>query len=291
VDWDQLHYFKVLAKTNSFTHASNELNLSQPALSRSISRLEEEVGVPLFERKSRGVQLNQYGQIFLEHTNRALSELTEAKQKINDMVDPSHGTIHIAFVQTLSSSYVPDLISRFHEKYPGIQFQLSQNITRKILNEIHSAKINIGFCSPQEPYPQLSSIPIRKEELVLIVPKNHRLAGKESVQLHEVAEDPFIFFKPGTALYVLIENLCHQSGFDPKKTFEGFEERTVADLVGANLGVALIPRFSGLDTEKVSVIHVENPECYRTIEMVWKTNGYMSPAVSNFIKFVEQQTT
>src|SRR4051812_452473 len=108
--FDKFFYFNKVAKYISLTKASENLNLSQPALSRSILRLEEEIGVPLFERKSRGVVLNQYGKVFLSHANQVLSEMKKAKQTIHDMVDPDHGTISLAFIQTLGSSFVPDLI-------------------------------------------------------------------------------------------------------------------------------------------------------------------------------------
>ncbi len=289
MDFDQLFYFQIVAKHNSFTKASEELNLSQPALSRSILRLEEETGVPLFERKSRGVVLNQYGKTFLKYANQVLSEMKEAKQKIHDMVDPFHGIISLAFIQTLGSSFVPDLISDFQKEFPNIQFQLSQNISSKILKDIDAANIDIGFCSPQDPHENLCSISVLTEELFLIVPAAHRLAGKERVNLSEVAGDPFILFKPHTALHDLIENLCIEAGFHPRKIFEGYEERTVSDLVGANLGVAIVPYISNLDESKISMIRVQSPKCFRVIQMVWRLNGYMSPAVKNFKEFVEKK--
>jgi DNA-binding transcriptional LysR family regulator len=281
--------FQIVAKQKSFTKASEELNLSQPALSRSILRLEEEVGVPLLERKSRGVVLNQYGKVFLETVNQVLSNMKETKQTIHDMVDPLHGNISLAFIQTLGSSFVPDLISEFQKEFPNIQFQLSQNISSKILKEIHDANIDIGFCSPLEPHEGLCSIPVLSEELFLIVPAAHRLAGKEMVNLSEVADDPFIFFKPQTALHDLIHNLCNEAGFLPRKVFEGYEERTVSDLVGANLGVAIVPYLPNLDESKISMVHVQSPKCFRVIQMVWRLNGYMSPAVTNFKGFVEKR--
>lgn len=220
MDFDQLFYFQMVAKHKSFTKSSEELNLSQPALSRSILRLEEEMGVPLFERKSRGVVLNQYGKVFLKYTNQVLSEMKEAKQKIHDMVDLYHGVISLAFIQTLGSSFVLDLISDFQKEFPNIQFHLSQNISSKILKEIDAANIDIGFCSPLDPHEHLCSIPVLTEELFLIVPATHRLAGKERVNLSEVADDPFIFFKPQTALHDLIENLCHKAGCNPRKVLK-----------------------------------------------------------------------
>jgi DNA-binding transcriptional LysR family regulator len=289
MDFDQLFYFHIVAKNKSLTKASEELNLSQPALSRSILRIEEEIGVPLLERKSRGIVLNQYGKIFLNTANQVLTEMKETKQKIHDMVDPNHGTISLAFIQTLGSSFVPDLISDFQKEFPHIQFQLSQNISSKILKEIDEANIDIGFCSPQDQHDNLSSIQVLKEELFLIVPAAHRLAGKERVNLSEVADDPFILFKPQTALHDLIENLCNEAGFHPRKVFEGFEERTVSDLVGANFGVAIVPYIPDLDKSKISIIRVQSPECFRVIQLVWRTNGYMSPAVLNFKEFVEKR--
>ncbi len=289
MDFDQLYYFQIVAKHQSFTKASEELNLSQPALSRSILRLEEEIGIPLFERKSRGVVLNQYGKFFLKYANQVLLEMKEAKQKIQDMVDPYHGIISLAFIQTLGSSFVPDLISDFQNEFPNIQFQLSQNISSKILKEIDAANLDIGFCSSLDSNENLCSLPVLIEELFLIVPAAHRLAGKEQVHLSEVADDPFILFKPQTALHDLIENLCHEAGFQPRKVFEGYEERTVSDLVGANLGVAIVPHIPNLDKSKISILRIQSPKCVRVIQMVWRTNGYMSPAATNFKEFVEKR--
>ncbi len=288
MDFDQLFYFKITAKHRSFTSASEELNLSQPALSRSILRLEEDLGIPLFERKSRGVMLTPYGKVFLEYTSHILSDMQEAKQKIHDMVDPYYGSISVSFIQTLGSSFIPDLISSFQKKFPNVQFQLSQNITSKIIKGLTSTDIDIGFCSPVEVHENLCSFPVLKEELFLIVPTTHRLAGNDTVNLREVADDPFILFKPQTTLYELIHKLCNEAGFQPKKVFEGYEERTVVDLVGANLGIAIVPLLPNLDKNRISILRIQSENCFRVIQMVWRANGYMSPAVINFKKHVEQ---
>lgn len=287
MDWYQLKYFQTLARILNFTKTAEELALSQPALSRSISRLEEELGVPLFERKSRGVVLNRYGEIFLKHANRALWEINEAKEEINNMVDPFHGSISLAFIQPLGSSFIPDLIGAFQKQEPGIRFQLTQDSTKEILNQLESAKIDIGFCTKQEQVEDLSSFPIMNQELFLIVPKDHRLASKKQVDLCEVANDPFVLYKPETALHDVINRLCHDAGFHPTMSFEGVEERTVAGLVGAKFGVALIPFIPGLDMQKISLIRVRKPSCIIVIQMVWRTNGYMPPAVTRFKSYVK----
>jgi LysR family transcriptional regulator, transcription activator of glutamate synthase operon len=287
MDWHQLKYFKTLAHFCSFTKASEELVLSQSALSRSILKLEEEIGVPLFQRKSRGVALNQYGEIFLEHTNQALYQIEEAKKEINNMVDPFHGIISLAFIQTLGSSFIPDLIYEFHKQKPNIKFHLTQDTTKNIINRVETAQADIGFCAPQEHVDTLSNLPIMSQELFLIVYKDHPLAGNEQADLLEVAGDPFVLYKPETALRDVIERLCEDAGFNPAMSFEAFEERTIAGLVGAKFGVALIPFIPGLDMDKISLIRIQKPQCMMTVQMVWPSSGYISPAVLNFISFVE----
>ncbi|MFJ9498597.1 LysR family transcriptional regulator [Brevibacillus centrosporus] len=290
MEWQQLEYFQALAKHQNFTKAADELALTQSALSRSIAKLEEEFGVPLFERKIRGVALNQYGEILLPYVNRVIQEITQAKQEIKDMDDPFTGTISLAFIHTLGSSFVPDLIGVFREKYPGIQFQLTQDSTRKIMNLLEAGKIDLGLCSPNEQMKNkyIEAVPAIDEQLYLIVPKKHRLADMKEVELKEVANEPFVSYKHESGIREVIENLCQKAGFKPNVTFEGVGDATIAGFVAANFGVALIPYIPGLDMSKISLLAVSKPRCRRVIQMVWRTDRYMSPAVNRFKSFIEQ---
>lgn len=287
MDYHQLKYFQMLADIGNYTKAADALVLSQSALSRSIIRLEEEVGVPLFQRKSRGVVLNRYGKIFLKSVNRALSEIDEARQEIANQVDPTQGTISLGFIQPLGSSYIPDLISAFQSENPGIKFQLNQDTTRNILTWIESGEIDVGFCSPSEENDGFSALHIMDQELFLAVPKSHPLSGRKQIDLNEVAGDSFILFKPESALHDVIDKLFQDVGFHPMMSFEVYDERTVAGLVGANLGVALIPLFPGVDTEKISQIPVGIPHCSVSNQMVYRKDGYISPVFEKFKTYVE----
>lgn len=288
MDWHQLLYFQKLASIQNFTKAAEELALTQPALSRSIARLEDELGVPLFERKLRGLTLNRYGEAFLVHANRAVEEITLAKQELTDMVDPLHGIISLAFIHTLGSSYIPDLIGVFRNRFPNIQFQLSQDSTSKILHQLDSGEIDLGFCSPKEIDENMNTVPVINEELFLIVPKNHQLAARETAKLIEVADEPFVLYKHESGIREVIESLCDEAGFKPNISFEGVGDATIAGLVGAGFGVALIPYIPGLDMEKISLLRVSEPRCRRIIYMTWRTNRYQSPAVNRFKAFVEE---
>ncbi|WP_134699205.1 LysR family transcriptional regulator [Ammoniphilus sp. YIM 78166] len=289
MEWQQLEYFQTLAKIKNFTKAAEELALTQSALSRSIAKLEDELGVPLFERKTRGVTLNQYGEVFLQYVNRAMEEITLAKQELKDLIDPLNGVISLAFIHTLGSSYVPELISAFRVQYPGIQFQLVQDSTKKIMAQLESGEIDLGFCSPNKPYENMESVPIVDEELFMIVPKDHRLANEEQVELQEVAREPFVAYKRESGLRDVIDHLCQEAGFEPHVAFEGVGDATIAGFVAAGFGVALIPFIPGLDMNKISLLHVSEPQCRRRIDMTWRSDRYMSPAVSHFKKFIENR--
>ncbi len=233
------------------------------------------------------MSLNKYGQILYEHAIQALAEMIEAQHEINDLVDPLHGTISLACIQSLGLSFVPDLISSFKKQYPDVKFQLSQDTTTKIISQIEAAEIDIGFCSPQEIMQGLSQYPIIKEELFIIVPKDHPLAERTRVDLLQVADEPFISFKSETALRDVIDSLCQEAGFKPKIIFEGIDERTVVGLVGAKLGIALVPKTPELDRDKIEMISVQKPTCLRTIHAVWRTEGYMPPVLQRFKTFIE----
>jgi DNA-binding transcriptional LysR family regulator len=286
MDWQQFLYFKRLSEVQNISRAADELGLTQSALSRSISKLEEELGVPLFERKSRGVILNPYGKSFLVHVNRVLQEIIIAKQELMDMIDPLNGTISLAFIPTLGVNFVPDIIGEFREKFPNINFQLTQDRTKKIISQLDFAEIDLGFCAPNEEVENISTIPVVNEELFLIVPKNHTLSQQKHVNLEEVANEPFVIYKHESVLREVIDRLCHDAGFKPIIAFEGVEDTTIAGLVAANFGIALIPYLPGLDLSKVSILRICEPKCRRLIYMAWRTNGYMSPAAVHFKDFV-----
>ena len=127
MEWQQLEYFRVVAKTEHFRNAAELLNISQPALSRSILKLEEELGINLFDRIGRAVKLNQFGHVFLKRVENGLNEISIGVQEINHLKNPYTGTVSIAFLQTFGISILPDIIRNFNEQYPHIEIELYQN--------------------------------------------------------------------------------------------------------------------------------------------------------------------
>ncbi|WP_209125008.1 LysR family transcriptional regulator [Alkalihalobacillus sp. BA299] len=286
MEWQQLEYFQKVAELQHFTRAAEALYISQPALSRSIARLEKDLGVPLFERNGRTVQLNRYGKLFLKKVNSALLLIEEGKQEVEDMVHPDRGLIALSFLHTLGSHIVPELIREFRKSYPDVQFQLFQNTADILIKQLTTGAIDLCLTSAPVERVGLRWEKLFREQLFVIVPKSHHLAKKECIKLAEVAEEPFIGFKEGIGLRTITDQLCQQAGFKPKVTFESQEVSTVNGLVSAGLGVSLIPDRKGLDETQVVKLTVEDLECTRSIGVAWVEDRYRPPVVEHFRSFV-----
>lgn len=286
MEWQQLEYFQTLARVQHMTRAAGSLSLSQPALSRSIARLEEELGVPLFDRQGRTIILNRYGQLFLKRVNRILKEFDSGRQELHDLVHPEHGEVALGFLHTLGTNLIPDLIGAFRDQFPMISFQLIQNHSYWLLENLNAGKLDICLVAdPSETKRPLQWLPLWSEEVFVTLPLGHPLAGAESIRLDELADEPFIFMKKGYALRDTTDRLFQQIGISPKITFEGEEIATVAGLVAAGLGVSLLPG-AGLDKSKIIQISVRRPKCQRVLGMGLIEGRYMSPAALRFKQFV-----
>jgi DNA-binding transcriptional LysR family regulator len=288
MEWHQLEYFRLVAQLQHITHAAEQLSISQPALSRSISKLEEELGFPLFDRRGKNVILNHYGQIFLHYVERSIQEIAAGKQVIHDLIHPDHGNISLSFLHSLGSNLVPGLLSKFRSIYPNIQFKLYQNATTFLLEQLEAGEIDLCLCFPVAKREHVEWEPLFTEELFVVVPHGHRLATRSSIQLKEIANEPIVTFKKDYGLRILTDQLFKEADLDPFITFEGEEIMTVAGLVEAKLGVALIPHVWGLDKTNISFLPVSSPQCQRVIGIAWTKERYLSPAAQNFKNFVIQ---
>lgn len=286
MEWQQLEYFQTLARMQHVTRAAESLSLSQPALSRSIARLEEELGVPLFERQGRTIMLNRYGQLLLKRVNRILKEWSDGKQELLDLVNPDYGEVSLGFLHTLGTSLIPDLIGAFRAQAPTVSFQLIQNHSYSLLEHLDAGELDLCLLAePTETKLPIQWTPLWSEELFAIVPLGHRLAGADSIVLDELADESFIFLKKGYAMRRTTDQLFASIGVTPKITFEGEEAATVAGLVAAGLGVSLLPDLRGLEKSKIVQIRIRQPICQRVIGMALVSGRYLSPAAERFKQF------
>jgi LysR family transcriptional activator of glutamate synthase operon len=280
MDLVTVRWFLTVAELGHVTRAAAELRISQPGLSRAVSRLERELGAPLFDREGRTVRLNRYGEIFRDHAERLIATEEAARRALARAADPGHGEVGLAFLHTQGTVLVPELVRSFRASHPHVTFRLSQGGSDVLEAAVADGRADMAITSPR---PEgLAWHPLSTERLRLAVPDGHRLAGRTEVRLAEAAEEPFIVMRHGYGLRSITEDLFRQEGIRPSIAFEGEEAATIRGLVAAGLGVAVVPPGDGA----AGVWEPPIEGARRTIGLAWVADRTLLPAVEEFRRFV-----
>lgn len=283
----QLQYFKTLAKMQHMTRAAETLMISQPALSKSISNIEKELGVPLFNREGRSISLNRFGEHFLKSVNVMLAEFEKVSNEFQDITKPGHGIVSFGFIHTLGMEIVPELMASSQKKYPNMHVTLTQATSSNLLARLEEGAIDLCLSQKIESKViEVETIELWQEELFVIVPSTHPLAKKDAINLEEIKDEQFISIKSGNSLRQLVDSFFAEIDVDHKTTFAGEEMHTIAGFVGAGLGVSLIPDIKGLNQYNVKKLRVISPKCVRSVGVSWAKNRYLSPSASEFKKYL-----
>ncbi|ANY05352.1 LysR family transcriptional regulator [Pseudonocardia sp. HH130630-07] len=280
-----LYRFVAVAQEGHLTRAAERIGVGQPTLSRAVARLEDEIGVALFQRVGRGLRLTRAGRILLPRAETALAELSTAAAELAGDADPHTGRVAFGFLGTLGPEVVPRILRGFRDRHPRVRIELVQNRHAVLLDRVRAGSVDLALTSPMpDDDPDLVGTALAEEELRLGVPAGHRLATRTGVDLAEVADEPFLLFARGYGLRGTVEAWCATAGFRPRAAFEGGETGTLRGLVGAGLGVALLP--VGPDAPGVVQVPVRSPRTVRTLGMVHAAHDRPTPPVRDLRAFV-----
>src|SRR5690625_1929886 len=189
----QIKYFIEVAKREHVTEAANALHVAQSAVSRQIFNLEEELGVDLFIREGRTVRLTKIGRIFLEHMERALHVIDDAKRVVEEYRDPEKGTIHIGFSASLASYILPTAISYFRREHPRVQFVLNEGSYSDLIEAVIRGEINMALLGPlPQDQKKIKGTVLFTENIVALLHSSHQLTSRTSIKLTELRDEPFI---------------------------------------------------------------------------------------------------
>lgn len=283
-----LRYFVTLAHLEHYTKAAEELSITQPSLSHAISLLEKELGVPLFEKEGRNIALTKYGKIFLNDVTNSL-EILDSGIKTFTMIGTGEGIIDFAFLRTLGTHFVPDIARSFLVEHPkkSIQFHFhTREVTLDLIQGLKDKKYDLALCSKMENEQSIEFTPIAKEELVLIVPIDHPLAAKDTIDLIDTIPYPQIFFTHKSGLRPIIDNLFRQIGVEPKIAYEVEEDQVIAGLVSKNFGIAVSPNMPILKSMDLKVLNITSPNFERIFYLAVMKDKYLTPVARDFKNFV-----
>ena len=283
----QLRYFLAVALTGSFTQAARQSNVSQPSLSIQIAKLEDELGGPLFERNRRGGRLTARGETFLPRAKAILEQMESAREDAQALSGLTLGKVSLGCMPTTGAHLLPSILTAFRKAYPKIQVHLKEESSPDLAQDLEQGEIELAIMDEEGLRPALDHETILTEELLLALPSRHPLAGKKSLALKQVAEEPFILMKSGHGFRQITLDLYRKAGLEPKVVFESGGIETVQALVAAGLGISLVPqmvaRFPG-----VAYAGVSSPKALRTLSLAWRRKAPLSTAAEALKKIIRR---
>lgn len=293
MDFRHIQQFIVLAETLNFRRAAEKLHMAQPPLSVSIRKLEQELGVTLFDRGKEGVKLTKSGEAALEEAQKALFHANQFKLAAQAASTGVGGRLRIGFVGSATHEVLPKLIARFRRAFAGIELDLREATSIRIMDELEQEQMDVGVVRiPVASGSGIRLTTLQTETFVLAVARSHPLADQSSVKLKDLAEEEFILYAgsdaPGLRMAAL--HACQLRGFMPKVVQEAIQVQTVLSLVEANMGIALVPSISKRFVSR-SVVYktlIDFPASASIgISLAWKEST-QSQAVRNFIEVANQ---
>lgn len=279
----QLKYFLEVARVEHMTEAARSLHVTQSSLSKTIGRLEEDLGVPLFDRIGRKLRLNEFGKRFYYRAERALFELEQGRKEIRDLSRPEHGILELAVT---TASTLPQILREFRNKRPDILFHVQMLTTQEMVMLLHRGEVDFCLSSPAIRGEDIETQIMFIDPILVAVPKEHRLADRNSISLTELRDECFVGVKRGYGTRDLVDSICQSAGFIPTYVYEGDEPARLSSLVEAGIGIAFIPSTARHSWEHIKYLKVENHELVREIALLWHRNRYISRAALEFREVV-----
>ncbi|MEL4235863.1 LysR family transcriptional regulator [Lactobacillus amylovorus] len=287
-----LHFFVTLAQTQHMAKAAELLNISQPSLSYAINSLEQELGIPLFEKDGRNIKLTNYGKIYLDYVQKSLNILKEGSKYINELSDVNNGHINLGFTFTMGQDLVPHVVHDFlkNSQRKNITFSFKQGTTKELVQDLIDERLDLVFASNPSIKRQENQINIHhivNQEIMAAVPLDHPLAKEKSVTLAELTKYPLISYAKDSGLRPNIDQIFKQENITPHIKLESMEDHTIIGFVHWGYGVAIIPNLPQLASNQVKLLHLDVQQNWHPLYAITKTNHYLAPSAKIFLDFTE----
>ena len=290
MELDQLRYFLQVARRGGFTKAAEDLMISQPALSRSIQKLEEELGQPVFERKTRSVSLTEAGLLLQARAQQVLALLEDTKAEITD--DGKSGRVRVGAIPTIAPYYLPEVLGGFSKAFPGANLVVQENTTDVLLKSCTQGEIDLAIVALPIPAKYLEIQELFEEELLLVLPPTHPLVDKPKIRISDVEPFPFVLLDEAHCLSDNIVSFCRQKSFQPVTVERTSQLTMVQELVSLSHGVSLIPEMAQRRDQSDRRVYRSfvNPKPMRTIAVVWNPYRFESRLMKAFREHLQQHT-
>lgn len=288
----QLEYFLKVVEEGSFSKAADRVFRTQPAVSIAIRRLEEEMGLLLLDRTQKTPALTEAGQVFHDYAQRILALRDEVRQEIIDLQSLKRGRVRVGANESTSLYILPDVILAFRQKHPKVKVEIFRHVSDRLPREVLERNVDFALMASEPADRDLESFPVLKDELILIMSPKHHLAGRTSLTIKDLGNEPFIAHnvKAGSRLKVIEAFARNHTTLNI--TLELATIETIKRFVQKRIGLAFVPRMcvrEELERGTLTTVSVRGLSYNRTLWATHRRGMKFSPAANAFLKVLKAQ--
>lgn len=284
----QLQIFVAAARHLSYARAAEELHLTPPAVSMQLKQLEDNVGLPLFERLGRGVALTEAGEMLVHHALRVLGEIKDAEARLQGLLGAEAGQLSVGLVST-AKYFMPKLLARFAQGNPGIDIQFTVGNRATLLQKLQDNALDLAVMGRTPTEIDARAEPMASHPYVLIAPPDHPLRGQTGFDLHELRHETFLLREEGSGSRRVAEEMFKHHLFTPARTIDMGSNETIKQAVMAGLGISLLSLHTlplELKTGDLCVLDAIGLPIERTWYVVHMNGKRLLPAGGKFRAFL-----
>ena len=288
VDIKHMKYFVEVVKQGGMTNASKALFIAQPTISKAIKDIESELEMPLFDRKNRQLILTDAGQIFYKKSEEILNLYSTIPAEMKGLSQLDSGHINIGMSAVMNVNHFIRILGEFHQLYPNVTYNLNEHGGKYIEENLDKGTLDIGITTLPVDAHRFNSLALYKEELVLVVSKDHPFAQQESVLMSDLKDEDFILFNEDFYLNDKIIEAAKNNGFIPYAISNISQWKFIEDLLIAHLGVSILPKsIVNMLSDRISSVNIKNPTMIWELGVIWMKDKTLSHATKRWVDFMQ----
>lgn len=294
MNFQRLKVFQTVARLRSFSRAAEELYTSQPNVSKQVRQLEAELGTSLFHRLGGSIELTDAGRAAYRYAQQVFDLTDEMQRTLAELEGLERGYLRLGASSTPGLYLLPEMIAAFNRRHPGLDVSLSIGNSGQVVDQVLAGKIDLGFAGGFVEAAGLQVQPFVNDELVLIAPVGHRLAGRADVPPGELAGETFVVREGGSGTCRAMEAMLEALGIEPQRALEMNGCEAVKRAVAAGLGLSFVSRYAiDLELEQRVLIVLQGPglSLSRQLHIISRKDARLSPGALAFLSFARKQVS
>jgi len=291
---NQLRVFYEAARTGSFTSAAKKLCITQPAVTAQIKTFEDQCNLKLFKKKGRSLYLSEEGSALYEYAKRIFEYEKEVEDAIEEMRKLKRGTLRLGTSKAYARYFMPFLISSFHEAFPHIKVHLDEGSSMDILRSLLELKNEVAVIAKVEEDPNVTFLPFKRDELILILAPTHSLSKKKSVSVEELVHEPMIMKEMGSGTRKQVNDLFSRKGLTPNVLMETSNTEFIKQLVHRGEGISFLVEEAvavEIREKRLATVPVAGEKPFLDVSIAYLKDQHLSHPARAFVEMLKKMAT